>query len=205
MSLIVRVPVCPASDGNRFWKVIRIVGTSRTQTVPAAPNVNVSGRVVVDEVDDVVVLDAVVGGTLVDVDVVVVDAVVVLAGTVVDEVAGSVDDVDEGGVVVLVDVVDGGDELVVVVATDEDVVDAAIVVDVVDVGTSVVVVVNTTVPGVQSGHVVVVGVGVDVGEPVEVGYVIGVVVDVGCEYPATAADAQPVSATSSTGSHRRLT
>ena len=54
---MVRVPVTPASDGNRFWKVMRIVGTSRTHTVPAAPNVNVSGSVVlvlVDDGDDVV-------------------------------------------------------------------------------------------------------------------------------------------------------
>jgi hypothetical protein len=62
---------------------------------------------------------------------------------VVDEVAGSVDDVDEGGVVVLVDVVDGGGEVVVVLATDEDVIDVVGVVNVVDVGTSVVVVYTT--------------------------------------------------------------
>jgi len=81
---MVRVPVCPASDGNRFWNSILMVGTSRTQTVPAAPNVNVSGRVEVE----------------------------------VDELEGSVDDV----VVTAVVAVKGGDEVVVVGATDEDVV-----------------------------------------------------------------------------------
>jgi hypothetical protein len=80
----------------------------------------------------------------------------------------------------------------------------------VDVVTSVVVVVATTVFGVQSGHVVVVFavvvavvelVGVDVVDPVEVGYVCGTV-DVGCEYPASAAGAQPVSTTSRPSAHR---
>jgi hypothetical protein len=107
-AVIVRVPVWPARLGNRFWKVILIVGTSRTQTVPAAPNVNVSGSVV-----------------LVDVD-------------VVDEDAGSDVDVTDGAVV------EGGDEVVVVGATDDDVVvldDGTDVLDVLVVGALEVVVV----------------------------------------------------------------
>jgi hypothetical protein len=74
MSSIVRVPVWPARAGNRFWKLMRIVGTSRTQMVPAAPNVNVSGSV-----DVVVVLD------------------------VVDELLGGDDDVVAGSVLVVED------------------------------------------------------------------------------------------------------
>src|SRR6188768_4527918 len=91
MSLMVRVPVCPARDGNRFWKVMRIVGTSRTQTVPAAPKVNVSGSVVVDVVDEVG--DSVVEGIVdVGVEEVVVeggDEVVVVGATDEDVVVGA--------------------------------------------------------------------------------------------------------------------
>jgi hypothetical protein len=79
---MVRVPVCPARDGNRFWKVMRIVGTSRTHTVPAAPNVNVSGRVV-EVVDEVVVED---GTDVLLVLVVDVDGAVVVVGAAVDVV-----------------------------------------------------------------------------------------------------------------------
>ena len=105
-------PTRPASSGNVFWKLMRIVGTSAMQTVVAAPNVK--------------------------------------GGGVVDEVGGSVDDVVLDGVVVAVVVVDEGtDELVVVGATDVDVV--GLLVDVV----APVVVVTPCVFGVQSGHVVV--------------------------------------------------
>ena len=105
---------------------MRIVGTSRTHTVPAAPNVNVSGRV------------------LVDVD-------------VVDEDAGSVEDVVETDVLgEVVEVVDGGDEVVVVGSTDVDVLVGADV-DVV-VGSTVVVVVGAlVVVDVVTSVVVVVG------------------------------------------------
>jgi hypothetical protein len=40
VSAIVSVPVWPASVGNWFRKLILIVGTSRTQTVAAAPKLN---------------------------------------------------------------------------------------------------------------------------------------------------------------------
>lgn len=89
----------PARDGNWFWKVILIVGTSRTHTVPAAPNVNVSGRVLV-VVDDVLVVVTAVDDVVGAVD------VVVVADGVVDVVVE--DEVVVGGVVVdvlLVDVV----------------------------------------------------------------------------------------------------
>jgi hypothetical protein len=118
---MVRVPVCPASDGNRFWKVMRIFGTSRTQTVPAAPNVNASGSVVVDVVDEV-------AGSVEDVDVVtlgadvdVVDAgdEVVVVGSTDDDVVGPDDGTDVLDVLVVgtleVVVVDGGTSVVVVV------------------------------------------------------------------------------------------
>jgi hypothetical protein len=78
--VIVRVPVRPARLGNWLRKVILMVGTSRTHTVPAAPKVNVSGSVevlVVDD-DDVVVVPGwvvVVGATVVE---------VVVVGVVVD-------------------------------------------------------------------------------------------------------------------------
>jgi cytoskeletal protein CcmA (bactofilin family) len=107
MSLMVRVPVTPASDGNWFWNSMRIVGTSRTHTVPAAPKVNVSGSVVlvvvvgpVVVVEEEVVVTAVdVGAAVVDVPGAVVDVVVDVGDVVV------VDDVLVEGVVVLVDVV----------------------------------------------------------------------------------------------------
>jgi hypothetical protein len=84
---MVRVPVRPASDGNRFWKVMRIVGTSRTHTVPAAPKVNVSGSVVVDVVDeDAGSVEEVDGVVVVDVDVDGGDEVVVVGSTDVDVV-----------------------------------------------------------------------------------------------------------------------
>jgi hypothetical protein len=124
MSSIVRVPVCPARDGNRFWKVMTIVGTSRTQTVPAAPNVNVSGSVDVDVLDDVVGDDV----DVVDVAVTTVvdggDEVVVVGATdedvVVVEVGADVEDVTldvvvESSVVVLEGVEDDGVVVVVVV------------------------------------------------------------------------------------------
>jgi hypothetical protein len=87
---------------------------------------------------------------------------------------------------------------------------AGVVVDGVVVPTVVVVGTMTTVLGVQSGHVVVVA-GVVVVLTVVVAVVVAVVVegvvgyvvvDVGCEYPATAAEAQPVNATSRIGVHR---
>jgi hypothetical protein len=96
MSLMVRVPVTPARDGNRFWKVILMVGTSDTHTVPAAPKVNVSGSVVLVVVDDVLVTVVVVDDVVGAVDVVVVPGRVVL----VEEV------VDVGDVVVVEEVVD---------------------------------------------------------------------------------------------------
>jgi hypothetical protein len=94
---MVRVPVRPASDGNWFWNSMRIVGTSRTHTVPAAPNVNVSGRVVelvVVEPDGEVVEveDGLVGPLVVVVEpgIVVEDVVVgVVVGVLVDVVVSS--------------------------------------------------------------------------------------------------------------------
>jgi hypothetical protein len=112
---MVSVPVCPASDGNRFWNVMRIVGTSRTQTVPAAPNVNVSGSVVVVVVDEV-------AGNVDDVGPVDVTPMVVVDGGDEVVVVGATDD----DVVVC-----GSDEVLDVLVLD--------VLDVVDVGTSVVV------------------------------------------------------------------
>ena len=94
--------------------MIRIVGTSATQTEAAAPKANVVA-VVVELVGEVVVVG--VTGVVLD-DVVVVPGSVV---DVVDEVAGCVDD-PVGVVDVVVVEVDGGGELVVVDATDEDVV-----------------------------------------------------------------------------------
>jgi hypothetical protein len=99
---MVRVPVRPASDGNRFWKVMRIVGTSRTHTVPAAPKVNVSGSVVVDVVDeDAGSVEEVDGVVVVDVDVDGGDEVVVVGATDEDVVDGSVVVVVVGATTVL--------------------------------------------------------------------------------------------------------
>ena len=92
-SRIVSRPVSPASDGKPGdWKVMTIVGTSPKQAVPAAPKVNVSGRVVevvevvVDAGAVVVVWTSVVGDTVVvvgaAVDVVVpIEVVVVVPGS----------------------------------------------------------------------------------------------------------------------------
>src|SRR4029077_19470029 len=98
-SAIVKVPVTPASWGNWFWKTIRIVGTSLTQTVAAAPSVNVGGSVVVVARGEVVD-----GATVEDVDGADVEVVVELdGGTAV--VVVDVDGPDEvvGGKLVLVD------------------------------------------------------------------------------------------------------
>jgi hypothetical protein len=114
MSDIVSVPVRPANSGNVFWKTILIVGTSATQTVAAAPNVNGGAGTVVVVVPGIVGPVVVVPGMVV---VVVVDGEVVVVGPVVD-VGGTV--VVVGGSVVVV----GGSVVVVVV----DVVTAVVVV-----------------------------------------------------------------------------
>jgi hypothetical protein len=95
------MPVTPARLGKPgVWKVMRIVGTSRTQTVPAAPKVNVSGRVVVV---DVVVVGAVVV-VVVEVGPVVVVVLDVVGNVVVDDV---VVEVEDGEVVEVDDVLPG--------------------------------------------------------------------------------------------------
>jgi hypothetical protein len=136
---MVKTPTWPTSCGNwaGLWNVIRIVGTSLTQTVAAAPNVNVSGSVVV-------VSDKVVGGAVVDDD----EFVGVDVDVVEVEEPGTVVDVEDE-VVVGVDVVDVVDD--VVVGTTLVVVVGSVVV-VVDVVTSVVVVVVAPVVVVVGGQ-----------------------------------------------------
>ena len=153
MSLIVSVPVWPASSGNVFRKLILIVGTSATQTDAAAPNSKVAGSVVV--VDDV--LD----GTVDEVDVLLVeDAGTVELVVVVEEVV--VDGVVEVLGVVVVDdevVVVGGEEVVVVTTVVGgrvvDVVTSLVVEEVVVVDPIVDVVVGEVVEVVVDGAVVV--------------------------------------------------
>jgi len=98
---MVRVPVTPARLGNWFWNSMRMVGTSATQIVPAAPKVNVSGSVVEVVLVGVLVVVVVPGAVVLVVD----DAVVVV--TAVDDVVGTVDVVVVPGRVVLEEVVDG--------------------------------------------------------------------------------------------------
>jgi hypothetical protein len=102
MSLIVNVPVCPASEGKPgVAKSMTMVGTSARQTVAAPLNWNVAGRVVVVPGRVVVVVpEIVVVVTPVDV---VVEPGIVVVGPVVD--VGLVVVVVVDGVLVVVVVV----------------------------------------------------------------------------------------------------